>query len=66
MNVGSTLFRALQAYFWILVAASVLTLVWIANRFLLSEDVIATGWFAIAGFGALIVAFLLVVRRAAS
>jgi len=65
MDVGRSLIRALQAYFWILVALSILTLVWVANRFLVSGNVLATGWFAIAGFGVVIAVFLVVIRRAA-
>jgi len=66
MNVARALFRGLRVYFWLLVALSVFTLLWLANRFLISEAELATGWFAIAGFGALIFVFLLVIRRVAT
>lgn len=66
MNVSRAVFGALRVYFWILVGASVLTLLWLLDQFVLDTGIVATGWFAIAGFGALIVVFLVVIRRAAS
>jgi hypothetical protein len=48
------------------VVLSVFTLLWLASRFLINEAELATGWFAIAGFGALIFVFLLVIRRVAT
>jgi hypothetical protein len=66
MNIGRALFRGPRVYFWILVALSVFTLIWMANRFLISGDILASGWFAVAGFGVLVVVFFMVVRRAAS
>ena len=65
MDVGRVLFRGLRAYFWVLVALSAFTLIWMANRFLVSGSILATGWFAVVGFGVLVVVFLFVIRRAA-
>ena len=65
MDVGRVLFRGLRAYFWVLVALSAFTLIWVANRFLVSGSILATGWFAVAGFGVLVVVFLFVIRRVA-
>lgn len=65
MNLGRVLFQGLRAYFWVLVTLSVFTLLWLANRFLITGSDLATGWFAIAGFGVLIIAFLLAIRRVA-
>ena len=65
MNVGRALFGGLRIYFWLLVAFSVFTLIWMANQFLVSGGALASGWFAVAGFGVLIVVFLLAIRRVA-
>jgi len=63
MNLGRTVVRLLRLYFWILVGASILTVVWLLDAFVLEADVVATGWFAVVGFGVLVLLFLVVIRR---
>lgn len=65
MNFRRTAVRLFRFYFWALVVASVVTVLWLLDQFVVEADVVSTGWFAIVGFGAVVSVFLIVIRRAA-
>lgn len=65
MNFRRSAFRLLRVYFWVLVVATLFAVVLALDRFVVAGDIVATGWFAAVGLGAVVLVFLIVIGRAA-
>jgi hypothetical protein len=58
MEVGRVLYRLAQAYAALLVAAGVGTALWLVGPRLVSTPTVAGAWFAVGGFGAVLLAWV--------